>query len=301
MTDTTARGMPGEPRRRPDRHLSAPPAGRRLHGLAGPARAHLTASRLPAWHTQTIKENHRVPSSHLQEMRQDHLGRLRPARQAGDGRRPGLPALRRPRQRPCRQRRLAAQALRPRLNRHRITPAIRTDPWCLRRARATSRIAPSLAGGAAAENYDLEQLLASRTPIVFGMLAALGFIQLLVAPARLPDITPVPRPGHQRPGTRRAVRAREPQITAGRRVRTGRKRARPYDGHGRHRPGSLLAAGAARAFPAPGMCRQRLRRPAPRRPAARADGTLRSSPGSQEAPFRNKRRSANAGDAEGDA
>ena len=181
MTDTTARGMPGEPRRRPDRHLSAPPAGRRLHGLAGPARAHLTASQLPAWHAQTIKENHRVPSSHLQEMRQDHLGRLRPARQAGDGRRPGLPALRRPRQRPRRQRRLAAQALRPRLNRHRITPAIRTDPWCPRRARATSRIAPSLAGGAAAENYDLEQVLASRTPIVFGMLAALGFILLLVA------------------------------------------------------------------------------------------------------------------------
>jgi len=122
-----------------------------------------------------------VPSSHLQEMRQDHLGRLRPARQAGDGRRPGLPALRRPRQRPCRQRRLAAQALRPRLNRHRITPTIRTDPWCPRRARATSRIAPLLAGGAAAENYDLEQVLASRTPIVFGMLAALGFILLLVA------------------------------------------------------------------------------------------------------------------------
>ena len=66
--------------------------------------------------------------SHLQEMRQDHLGRLRPARQAGDDRRPGLAALRRSRQRPCRQRRLAAQALRPRLNRHRITPTIRTGP-----------------------------------------------------------------------------------------------------------------------------------------------------------------------------
>ena len=79
-----------------------------------------------------------MPSSHLQEMRQDHLGRLRPARQAGDGRRPGIPALRRPRQRPRRQRRLAPQALRPRLNRYRITPVIGTDPWCLRRARATS-------------------------------------------------------------------------------------------------------------------------------------------------------------------
>jgi putative drug exporter of the RND superfamily len=39
----------------------------------------------------------------------------------------------------------------------------------------------SLVGGAAAENYDLEQVLASRTPAVFGMLAALGFILLLVA------------------------------------------------------------------------------------------------------------------------
>ena len=58
------------------------------------------------------------------------------------------------------------------------------------------------------------------------------------------------------------------QITAGRRVRIDRKRARPYDGHGRHRLGSLLAVGATRAFPTPRMCRQRLRRPAPRRPAA---------------------------------
>ena len=39
----------------------------------------------------------------------------------------------------------------------------------------------SLVGGAAAENYDLQQVLASRTPVVFGMLAALGFILLLVA------------------------------------------------------------------------------------------------------------------------
>ena len=39
----------------------------------------------------------------------------------------------------------------------------------------------TLVGGAAAENYDLQQVLASRTPIVFGMLAALGFILLLVA------------------------------------------------------------------------------------------------------------------------
>ena len=39
----------------------------------------------------------------------------------------------------------------------------------------------TLVGGAAAENYDLQQVLASRTPIVFGMLAGLGFILLLVA------------------------------------------------------------------------------------------------------------------------
>ena len=39
----------------------------------------------------------------------------------------------------------------------------------------------SLVGGAAAENFDLQQALASRTPLVFGMLAGLGFLLLLVA------------------------------------------------------------------------------------------------------------------------
>lgn len=39
----------------------------------------------------------------------------------------------------------------------------------------------SLVGGAAAENDDLQHALASRTPIVFAMLAGLGFILLLVA------------------------------------------------------------------------------------------------------------------------
>ncbi len=68
----------------------------------------------------------------------------------------------------------------------------------------------------------------------------------LPAAARLPDITPVPRPEHQRPRARRAGRAREPNVTAGCRVRIDRKRARPYDGHGRHRLGSLLAVGATR-------------------------------------------------------
>ena len=64
----------------------------------------------------------------------------------------------------------------------------------------------------------------------------------------------------------------------------------------------LLAAGATRAFPTPGMCRQRLRRPAPRRPAApgRAARCVRPR-AAREAPFRSKRRSANGGDAEVDA
>ncbi len=39
----------------------------------------------------------------------------------------------------------------------------------------------SLVGGAAAENYDLQQALASHTPVVFGILAALGFLLLLIA------------------------------------------------------------------------------------------------------------------------
>lgn len=39
----------------------------------------------------------------------------------------------------------------------------------------------SLVGGAAAENYDLQQALASHTPVVFAMLAGLGFVLLLIA------------------------------------------------------------------------------------------------------------------------
>jgi len=39
----------------------------------------------------------------------------------------------------------------------------------------------SLVGGAAAENFDLQQVLASRTPLVFGILAAMGFLLLLIA------------------------------------------------------------------------------------------------------------------------
>ncbi len=41
--------------------------------------------------------------------------------------------------------------------------------------------AGSLVGGAAAENYDLQKALASRTPLVFGVLAGVGFLLLLVA------------------------------------------------------------------------------------------------------------------------
>ncbi|MHB8246681.1 MAG: MMPL family transporter [Acidimicrobiales bacterium] len=39
----------------------------------------------------------------------------------------------------------------------------------------------SLVGGAAAENHDLSAVLTSRTPIVFGLLALIGFLLLLVA------------------------------------------------------------------------------------------------------------------------
>ncbi len=39
----------------------------------------------------------------------------------------------------------------------------------------------SLVGGAAAENHDLQQTLASHTPLVFGLLAGIGFILLLTA------------------------------------------------------------------------------------------------------------------------
>ncbi len=41
--------------------------------------------------------------------------------------------------------------------------------------------AGSLVGGAAAENYDLQQSLSHYTPIVFGVLIALGFLLLLIA------------------------------------------------------------------------------------------------------------------------
>jgi uncharacterized membrane protein YfcA len=46
---------------------------------------------------QPIRRTHDVPSRELQEVRQDHLGRMWPAREAGAGRRPGIAALRGPR------------------------------------------------------------------------------------------------------------------------------------------------------------------------------------------------------------
>src|ERR1019366_5718825 len=60
------------------------------------------------------------------------------------------------------------------------------------------------------------------------------------------------RPEHQRPGARRAIRTRELHLAAGRHIRTGRKRARPYDGHGRHTasdPFSRSAQNEARRDP----------------------------------------------------
>ncbi|MHB8219089.1 MAG: MMPL family transporter [Acidimicrobiales bacterium] len=41
--------------------------------------------------------------------------------------------------------------------------------------------AGTLVGGAAAENYDLQTALASRTPLVFGLLLGIGFLMLLIA------------------------------------------------------------------------------------------------------------------------
>jgi RND superfamily putative drug exporter len=41
--------------------------------------------------------------------------------------------------------------------------------------------AGSLVGGAAAENHDLQRALSSRTPLVFGVLTAVGFLLLLIA------------------------------------------------------------------------------------------------------------------------
>jgi RND superfamily putative drug exporter len=57
------------------------------------------------------------------------------------------------------------------------TPATGTTIDRLR----TELPAGSLIGGAAAENHDLERALSTRTPLVFGLLIALGFLLLLIA------------------------------------------------------------------------------------------------------------------------
>jgi RND superfamily putative drug exporter len=61
-----------------------------------------------------------------------------------------------------------------------------TGPSTTATAATISRVrqalpAGSLVGGAAAENYDLQKSLTHYTPIVFGVLVALGFILLLIA------------------------------------------------------------------------------------------------------------------------
>ena len=99
-------------------------------------------------------------------------------------------------------------------------------------------------------------------------------------PGPPPDITPVPRREHQRLGERRAVRAREPQITVGRRVRIDRTagtairwpRATPTPDpfswsaqHGRSRPRGCAASGCGDRHHAGLLPRL-------------TDGTLRSSP-----------------------
>ena len=61
-----------------------------------------------------------------------------------------------------------------------------TDPSATATGRTIDRLrselpAGTLVGGAAAENHDLEQALAAKTPLVIGVVLALGFLLLLVA------------------------------------------------------------------------------------------------------------------------
>jgi RND superfamily putative drug exporter len=61
-----------------------------------------------------------------------------------------------------------------------------TDPSSRATGRTIDRLraalpAGALAGGAAVENHDLEQALAAKTPLVIGVVLALGFLLLLVA------------------------------------------------------------------------------------------------------------------------
>ena len=62
------------------------------------------------------------------------------------------------------------------------TPTPRARPSAARSTGSARRCPPSaLVGGAAAENHDLEQALAAKTPLVIGVVLALGFLLLLVA------------------------------------------------------------------------------------------------------------------------
>jgi hypothetical protein len=78
-----------------------------------------------------------------------------------------------------------------------------------------------------------------------------------------------PEPGAGTPDHGRPPRTHRPQ--AGTAIRWPRATPQRIPSRGRRNTG----------VPATGMCRQRLRRPAPRRPAAPAGSTLRSPPGSQ--------------------
>ncbi len=67
-----------------------------------------------------------------------------------------------------------------------VQAVTRHDPSSADMGRAIDRLrsslpAGTLVGGAAAENYDLEAALAAKTPLVIGVVLALGFLLLLVA------------------------------------------------------------------------------------------------------------------------
>jgi len=116
----------------------------------------------------------------------------------------------------------------------------------------------------------------------------------------LPDITPVPRQEHRRSGTRREARARNPDH--GQPPRTHR----PQSGHGH-----TMATATPPRIPPRGRRNTGVPDPEDVPPAVATAGTTPACcPGptarcvrrraAREAPFRNKRRSADAGDAEGD-
>ena len=85
-------------------------------------------------------------------------------------------------------------------------------------ARPSTACAPTcppgaLVGGAVAENHDLEAALSAKTPLVIGVVLALGFLLLLVA-LQAPIIAAVGR-AHQPAGRRRRVRRRPADLPGG--------------------------------------------------------------------------------------